>query len=331
MALYTHTPVPGVETLSIPRESWRALHRLLDELSAGESSLNHVAEQVQNPGTKLLLKALAQQRAGDAVTLRSALGEVSDGVDGGPMPPGEVRHGMTDIAAAMTLGRENRQHTALRDYLKDEQRLVDAYEEALSQPGLPEGLTDLLSTQRTHAALTLARLRALDADGQTNLVVRLFGRIGDAERAVAGLASAGFSPHDYQAYTVDQLPVHQETVRRRSTSQRSSTVAGAVAGGVVGLLVGIAVGLYQMLMPAAALTISVDAVTMAVVSTVAGALMGAVFGYIIGRNQVEDDEFVYSEGLERGQRLVVVYADAARKAEAERILRVHHERELGPE
>jgi hypothetical protein len=172
------------------------------------------------------------------------------------------------------------------------------------------------------------RLEDLDNRGDAHLVVRLFERERDADQAVGRLHAAGFTDQEVQVLEVEELPVHRTTPATQRQSQRSTILAGAISGGIVGALIGLAVALYQSFLPNAALAISVHPVILFVASTFFGAAFGAIFGWIIGRNKVEHDTFVYHDSLMRGDKLVVVFADPARGEEAERILKVYHEREL---
>jgi uncharacterized protein (TIGR02284 family) len=327
MELQTGAPLQATTKVLDPQVTGQqtVLQRLLSTCRESEAGLSHVAEHVQNRGVKLLLKAYAQQRASSVRELETLL-HTLDHPNQDATPTGEVHRGLNDIGTAMTLGRKNRQHVALADQLELERRLLESYATALTV-GLSSPAYAVIERQRNRAAQVYDWLEELDQEGQSNLVVRLFEQTAEADAAVDQLRQAGFGEGEIQALEVERMPVYHETPAIRARSQWETIAAGAISGGIVGVLVGLAIGIVQTFVPNSVQT-SVSPLVMTLTSALIGAAFGGVFGWLIGRNKVEDDAFVYEDALARGEKLVVVHADAARTAQAEAILKIHHEREL---
>ncbi len=295
-----------------------------------ESALNHAAESIETRGVKLLLKAYAQQRALFNRQLGHYLAQTGGSEPERDDHTGDVQEGVRDIAAAMTLGREDRQHVALDGVIEGEAELLQAYTQAL-QASMPDGLRKTLEGQRNRLAAGYDRLVELSRAGRTEPVTRVYESAREADQAVAQLARSGFTSADYEVFEVESMPVHPTPPPAERRSMAAAVKAGALAGALVGGLIGVAYALYQTLLPNMALDISINPYVMAGVSALVGAFWGSVFGWIIGRNKVETDRFVYEDSLLHGTRLVVVYPTPARAETAQKILQVYHDRELANE
>lgn len=302
------------------------LQNLQSRCELQETELNHAAENIETRGVKLLLKAYAQQRALFAQELGWVLAQVGENRSGAQNAGDGVVQGAGDIAASMTLGRENRRAVALNPVIESESDLLQAYILAL-QSTLPENVRELLERQRNQISTGYDRLVELGAAGASEPVTRVFDDVREAAEAIARLERQGFA-EDYEVFDVTALPVRHARPQQMRRSVLATVRAGAFFGGLVGGLVGAAAALYQTFLPNMALGISVNPWIMFVVSALVGAFWGAVFGWFIGRNKVEEDRFIYEESLEHGARLVVVYPAPQRASEARRILEVHHDREL---
>ncbi len=300
---------------------------LQQQCAVQEAELNHAAENIETRGVKLLLHAYAQQRAAFARQLTM----ISQPGNGQPEEAGDtVKQGVDDIAASMTLGREDRRKVAMDGVIDGERKLLQMYTQAL-RLNLPGAVRDLIEQQRNQIAAGYDRLVELSLDGYTEPVTRVFEQGRAADEAVALLQRNGFTPAEYEVFDVDDLPVHRVEPREIRRSMGATVGGGALTGALVGGLFGLAFAIYQSFFPNMALNISVNPWLIFLASAAAGAFMGAVFGWIIGRNKVETDQFVYEDSLAKGTRLVVVYATPERAADAHRILQVYHDRELHKE
>lgn len=330
MTFKVETPLPRTQPSKSSPPAATLLDDLQARLAAAATALDHAAESIETHGIKLLLKAYAQQRTLFGRELRAALTQGGDAKPEAPAMHSALEEGARDIAASLTVAREGRRPVALSAIVEGEGTLLRAYTQAL-QADLPVALRDLLERHRNQIAAGYDRLVELSGAGVTEPVTRVFEDARAADEALARLDRAGFPLQAIDVFDVDQMPVRRSNPARVRRSIGSTILAGAAIGALVGGLAGLAWALYQSSLPGMALTISVPPWQLVVSALVAGAFGGAVFGWIIGRNKVEDDRFVYTESLVNGTRLVVVYAEPERRAEAQRILQVYHDRELRKE
>ncbi|RIK45761.1 MAG: hypothetical protein DCC57_16210 [Chloroflexi bacterium] len=343
MSFNVDLSMPKSEERPVSRSAGSWLQDLQARCAAQATEMESAAENIETHGVKLLLKAYAQQRVGFGRALRRILTQIGPGqtedstgsrseaesrVETGPSGHG-VKQGARDLAASLTVPREQRRVVALAGVVDGERALLQAYTHAL-QADLPVEVRDLVERQRNQVAAGYDRLIELSGQGSTEPVTRVFARPRVADEALAQLARAGFTSQ-VEVFDVDNLPVHPTPPAQMRRSVWSTVRAGALAGALLGAVVGLAWALAQSAMPGMALDISMNPWLLLLISTVVTAFWGAIFGWLIGRSKVEDDRFVYQDSLVNGTRLVVVYAAPERRAEAQRILQVYHDRELHKE
>lgn len=148
----------------------------------------------------------------------------------------------------------------------------------------------------------------------TATVTHLYDDYAQAQRAVAALEQAGFSPSEVSL--VSRYRDDGSLVDDASGAATGATVGG-LAGGGAGLLAALGVIAIPGIGPLAAAGVLATTLTAAAVGSVAGGIIGALIDY----GMSEDDAHVYSEAVRRGGSLVSVSADDVRAAQAEQILR----------
>jgi len=301
---------------------------LLSALEKSAQTLRHAAESIENRGLKLLLKVMAQERAGMYNSLREAMGRgVANPLDPARKSVGtSMGQGLQDIQASMTVQQQGRETVTLSHLLSEEDALLASYSSFLAaNSGSP--LEAQLKAQQTQIAKFNARLKVV-GDGGEPIVARVFDTKGEGEGAIKQLQESGLAATQIDAAPISQVarPILRSTVR--PAGPKSAMAAGAFAGGIVGALVGAALATFVWLAPAMVQWISVGPWTLLIGAIIIGAVFGIVFGYFIGQNKVEDDLMVTADGLINGEMLVVAYPHPDQVATTEDILQLYHAREL---
>lgn len=329
MSFNVDVSMPKIDERPGARSAGPWLQDLQARCAAQAVEMGSAAENIETHGVKLLLKAYAQQRVGFGRELQRILAQIDESRAEVEANGHGVKQGARDLAASLTVQREQRRVVALTGVVDGERALLHAYTHAL-QADLPLEVRDLVERQRNQIAAGYDRLVELSGKGATEPVTRVFARPRAADEALAQLAQAGFTSQ-VDVFDVDNLPVHPAQPAQMRRSVGATIQAGTLAGALLGAVVGLAWALGQSAMPGMALDISINPWLLLLISTVVAAFWGAIFGWLIGRSKVEDDRFVYGDSLAHGARLVVVYAVPERRAEAQRILQVYHDRELNKE
>ena len=156
---------------------------------------------------------------------------------------------------------------------------------------------------------------ALEPQTRMSTVAAIFNSRADAERAVEGLRSAGFSEDRISLLTPG---TSQEKLDDVPTTETEQPGMGKALGGAVGGALGVAGGLH---LGAAAASLFLPGVgPVFAVGIVAGLLLGAggaATGAAVGgaledsmaRELPHDELFVYEDALRRGRSVVLVVAD----------------------
>jgi uncharacterized membrane protein len=159
----------------------------------------------------------------------------------------------------------------------------------------------------------------------SRLVVRLFDRDEDAERAITTLTEQGFDTRNIRVVDIGEvISIYQGHGRGNVAAESAS--AGALGGMVLGAILGLVFGLASLLVPQIDLMgmMGDNLTALVLVSLVAGAGIGAVFGSLfgalIGRGTVEEDAYLYAESVAQGHVLLTVQTDSTRAREASEIM-----------
>lgn len=300
------------------------LNRLIRICLDGEAGFLVVAESVRNRGLKALFKTFAQQRAHFA----DRLAEEVKRLGGTPRTDGStlanVHRGWINIKTAMTIGQFGTENVALSESSRGEKTAVRTYESALTKT-LPKEVKDLIEEQYRQVQAVSTQIQQMQGSSGTRMVVRLFDRDEDAERAITALHDNGFTQDQIQVVDIGEVISVYEGHGRGNAAAESAS-AGALGGMTIGALLGLVFGLATLLVPQIDLMgMMGDNLIALVVATLVigagvGAVFGALFGAIIGRGTIEEDMYLYAESVAQGHVLLSVQTDSHRAKEASDIM-----------
>lgn len=298
------------------------LEPLTEQLEANQAFYETAAENAISQEVKEIFEARAHQRARFAETLlNQSWQEIEEAeVDGGVV--GKLSRGITTIKAAMTIERDKTDHVLLEDAYEEEEELLEAYRQVLSEK-LPENLQETLEMQYAQVQAVQANLATLIAPPDEEMVLGLFETVENADQAIRALNEAGFA-EDKISLLAREEAVESLVEDRRTKTAKESAGAAAVAGGTIGGLIGLVAGASTALIMGIGTVITGGALAAAIGVTAAGVGIGAsyggLFGALIGWGIAEDDVKSYIEGVRRGEVLVAIQAEPGRKDEAAKIL-----------
>lgn len=300
------------------------LNRLIRICLDGESGFLVVAESVRNRGLKALFKTFAQQRAQFADVLQEEVKKLG----GEPRTDGNtlatVHRGWINIKTAMTIGQYGTENVALEESSRGEKQAVRTYEKALAG-SLPENVKFAIQDQYEQIKNVSEQIQHMRGRSGSRLVVRLFDRDEDAERAITTLTEKGFDTKNIQVVDIGEIIRIYEGHGRGNVTVESAS-AGALGGMALGAFLGLVFGLASLLVPQIDLMgmMGNNLIALVVFSLVAGAGVGAgfgsLFGALIGRGTVEEDAYLYAESVAQGHVLLTVQTDSTRAKEASEIL-----------
>jgi hypothetical protein len=159
----------------------------------------------------------------------------------------------------------------------------------------------------------------------TRSIARLFDTSAAAHDAVRELEAAGFS-HDDISYLGNETggTLNDTTTRPAGeTGADTGAATGATLGTVLGGGAGLLAGLGALAIPGVGPVVAAGWLVATLTGAGAGAAAGGLLGALGSAGFGEEHTHTYAEGVRRGGHLVVVRADEARAATAERILDRH--------
>ena len=152
------------------------------------------------------------------------------------------------------------------------------------------------------------------------LVVGLFERPQDAERALDALESAGFVEDEISALAQDRvIKEHLDTQEIKPVEV--ATGLGAVSGSAIGGLAGLLAGMGAIAIPGIGAVLAAGALASTLAGVVAGGTAGGLVGALIGLGLSEEDAEFYAEGVKRKGVLITVQSQGGRASVAKNILK----------
>ena len=307
------------------------IRELIESCIRSERVLFSISEQVANGGLKVLLGTYAQERAEFAQELQRLDYQYGDTPPQDDNPINALDRGWKDIKIAMTVGNENQEEEALKSAAESEKETLSDYEKAL-ESALPDWLRSKVSAHQQQIMHEYKRISQMAGNEEQRLVVQLFNSTGAAQHAIQELEQAGFSRDRIsQEQIKPQVKPFQERKTERARSANNATLTGALIGAVIGLALGIGYGFMRINFDPQVAMADVgwgSIVTSGLVGLAVAASFGSFFGFFVGRNAVEEDQYIYKESLEEGSTLVFVSAPAADVDNAADLMRVQHQQEL---
>lgn len=326
---------PNLEAAATNDNLGLDLNHLIEANIESDKTLYSVAAQIDNRGMKLLLKTYAQQHDQYTAQLQDVARQMGDTPSVNRDPVTSISRGLTDVKAAMTVQRQDRQQAALEQALQSEAITVNAYAEALNT-SLPERVHELLTHQAERVRTIQSQLKLMHGDSNRRLVIRLYDQADEAGQVINQLQQAGFSAAEIYSAPIQQVArVYSDDSQERGRSKQQTIFAMSLAGAGVGLVLGVLLGIAQRwlapntlgFLPNSGLTV---VLIVGLIGAVIGAIFGTIFGLLIGQDKSEEDAYLYTESLKDGDTLLVVFTDSANKAKAERIVGLKHQREIKP-
>ncbi|MFN8489398.1 MAG: PA2169 family four-helix-bundle protein [Caldilineaceae bacterium] len=326
---------PNTEAATTNGNLTTTLNHLIEADIESDKTLYSAAEHIDNRGMKLLLKTYAQQHAQFTAQLQDVVRQMGDNPPVNRDPVTTMSRGLTDVKAAMTVKRQDRQQVALTDALQSENTTVNAYTEALNT-SLPERVRELVTRQAERARTIQNQIKLMSGESSRRLVIRLYDQADEAARVVNQLQQAGFAADEIYSAPIEQATrVYSADPEERGRTKQQTVFAMSMAGAGVGLVLGVLLGIAQRwlapntlsFLPSSGVAV---AIIIGVIVAVIGAIFGTIFGLLIGQDKSEEDAYLYTESLKEGDTLLVVFTDSRNKAEAEQIIGLKHQREIAP-
>jgi uncharacterized protein (TIGR02284 family) len=240
------------------------------------------ADNVANPGMKVILKGYAVERARYASRLREERARSGLFLRLRWAPLATLHRGWMNVKAAMTLGDAGREQKVLRECLRGERKLLRAYGRAIRR-NLPVKLhTDLLA-QHARIRQVEKELRLLDTQTDARLLPYYFSDKGEAEQAVDHLRQAGFEPDGVSLTPLAQLIRSLGVERGRSHHIVDSALSAGLVGAILGTLGGVVVGgSIAMTGPGFTFETATGTVETVLATAAAGTGVGMLFGALLG-------------------------------------------------
>lgn len=299
------------------------LNRLIRICRDGEAGFLVVAESIRNRGLKALIKTFAQQRAQFADRLQEEVIRLG----GTPRQEGSflasIHRGWINIKTAMTIGQYSTEDVALSESERGERTAVRVYEKVLTGPVSPE-IKEIVEEQYQKVQAVSTQIQQMQGRSGTRLVVRLFDKDDDAERAITALNNRGFKDSQVRKVNIGEVISIYEGHGRGNPSIESAG-AGALGGVTVGSVLGLIFGLASLLVPQINFmgmgnNVPLVVITSLILGAGVGATFGALFGALIGRGTVEEDMYLYADTVAQGHVLLTVQTDSKRAKEASEIM-----------
>jgi len=146
-------------------------------------------------------------------------------------------------------------------------------------------------------------------------VVGTFDNIQTAYAVANDLISAGFSRSDVSVVAHDPNKEYAAYTDDRFVDPGDDVAAGAGIGAAIGGLGGLLVGLGALVIPGVGPVIAAGPLLAALTGAGVGAVTGGIVGALVDLGIPDEEAHIYSEGLSRGNVLVVAQVpDASAEA-----------------
>lgn len=327
-------------------DSMDLVHRLITSNHESERNFFSAAEQAENRGVKLLLKAYAQQRVEFARQLQGATevavepqrlqSDPTQQTENQGASAGFFRRGWVSLTSAMVIQRQHRQQTLISDLLRSEADIVNLYESAMNQTASDGTLRGLIEQQQAQIRIAYENLGTLAKEDNRRLVLRLFNEKQTADQAVRRLQETVKADDKIVEIPIETVPVYYNNQQEQNRSTREAIVTGGLTGAIFGGVLGMIYGIYHWIalsdiLPGFLATTAAGVIwELALYGALLGLLFSVIFSAFVTRNNEEIDDYLYAEGIREGNVLVAVFADKAEAAIVRRTIGLKHEHEVEP-
>lgn len=316
------------------RKMSATLNQLINAVNESAKNLYSAAEQVENRGVKLLLKAYAQERVHFARELQRGTAQNTDTPSDDDSSGGFFQRGWMELRSALIIRRQRRHRILLDGLYQRETSTVDAYAKAAGA-NLSGSLNEIVNRQYERVRTVQGRLQLLSRQQDQRLALRLFNQASEMERAIGSLEKLGIPRSDLAIIPIEDLAVYQNDSNARPRATREAIMTGmllgALAGGVLGLLYGLFNRAYfPEFNGFFAITPNGVLLEVALYGVIIGALFATIFSSLIAVSAAETDTYLYEDSFANGDTLVAVFADQSNITEVERTIGLKHEHEVEP-
>jgi len=141
-------------------------------------------------------------------------------------------------------------------------------------------------------------------------VFGIYKTVGDAERAVNNLMSAGFTSDDISVLMPDSKST-REFAHEKNTKAPEGTTTGAATGGVIGGTLGLLAGIGTLAIPGVGPLIAAGPIMSALAGLGVGGAVGGLIGAMVGMGIPEYEAKRYEGWVKEGGVLLSVHCDTS--------------------
>lgn len=299
------------------------INRIEQLCRLSEQGFNVAADNVANPGLKVILKRFAQERGRYAALLREEGGHANLLLRLRWGPFATLHRGWITVKAAVTIGEARRELTVLKECLRGERALLRVYGRAIRK-NLPVPVHTALLAQHGRILQVERELQQMSGHTKERLLPHFLTGREEAEQAVHNLRQAGFDSDAIHVTPLAQL-IKSLQPGRRSHSVGDSAATGGLLGAIVGTVVGAFVGGgMAMAVPGFTFEVQTGVIETILATAVAGTGIGLLFGGLLGSMiglgvAQENDDYLLAEGA-ADSVLLTLQTDSARADLAGQIL-----------
>jgi uncharacterized protein (TIGR02284 family) len=290
-----------------------------------EKGFNVAADNVANPGLKVILKGYAMERARYAARLRQERAQAGLWLRLRSVPLAALHRGWMMVKAALTVGDARRELKVLKECLRAERKLWRVYGRTIRK-NLPVPLHTALLAQHARIGQIHEELRQLSAQSEAWLLPHYFTSKEDADQAVQNLRQAGFGAEEVNVTALAPLMRSLQPGSERGYYIADGILSGIVGGVLLGLVGGAVVGAATALTATGFSLESVAGVLETALATAAvgsgiGVLFGALLGSIIAIGVARENDDYLWPGTAAEAVLLTVRSKPQQAPSAREILR----------
>ena len=148
----------------------------------------------------------------------------------------------------------------------------------------------------------------------------------DAERVIADLTTAGFSPSDVSVLFPSK-GTNRDFAHTQGTKAPEGAVAGGSAGGAIGGTLGLLAGIGLLAIPGVGPLLAAGPIFAALSGAAVGAAVGSITGGLLGLGIPEIQAKLYEGKILGGNILISVHTSDGNRVEAARTVFIAHKAE----
>ena len=147
-------------------------------------------------------------------------------------------------------------------------------------------------------------------ENKKTAVFGIYRTVGDAERAVNNLMSAGYGSDDISVLMPDSKSTRQ-FAHEKNTKAPEGTTTGAATGGVIGGTLGLLAGIGTLAIPGVGPLIAAGPIMSALAGLGVGGAVGGLIGAMVGMGIPEYEAKRYEGWVKEGGVLLSVHCDTS--------------------